>query len=138
MSVIRPEVSVKNKYWIDRHRYYELKHFCLQYKQWKKEYASLNDFGLSMGVITGLPSSNEIRDLTSDCAIRKVETGNRIKLIESTAMEADVDLWYYIVKAVTEGLAYTQLKTMFDIPCSRDMYYDRYRRFFWLLDKYRN
>lgn len=138
MSVIRPEVSVKNKYWIDRHRYYELKHFCLQYKQWKKEYVSLNDFALSMGVITGMPSSNEIRDLTSDCAIRKVETGNRIKLIESTAMEADVDLWYYIVKAVTEGLAYTQLKTMFDIPCSRDMYYDRYRRFFWLLDKYRN
>lgn len=138
MSVIRPEVSVKNKYWIDRHRYYELKHFCLQYKQWKKEYVSLNDFGLSMGVITGMPSSNEIRDLTSDCAIRKAEIGNRIKLIESTAMEADVDLWYYIVKAVTEGLAYTQLKTMFDIPCSRDMYYDRYRRFFWLLDKYRN
>ena len=28
---IRPELSEKNLYWIDRHRYYELKHFCLQY-----------------------------------------------------------------------------------------------------------
>lgn len=24
-----------------------------------------------------------------------------------------------------------------DIPCGKDLYYDRYRRFFWLLDKLR-
>lgn len=30
-TTIRPEVSKKSKYWIERHRYYELKHFCLQY-----------------------------------------------------------------------------------------------------------
>jgi hypothetical protein len=39
---IRAEVSTKNRYWIDKHRYYELKHFCLQYPQWKKMYASLD------------------------------------------------------------------------------------------------
>ena len=33
-----PELSEKNPYWIERHRYYELKHFCLQYPLWKKEY----------------------------------------------------------------------------------------------------
>ena len=137
MSAIRPEVSVKNKYWIDRHRYYELKHFCLQYKQWKKAYSALHDLGLSMATITGLPVSNEPSDLTADCAMRKAEIARKIKMIESTAMETDNELWYYIVKAVTEGLAYTQLKMMFDIPCSRDTYYDRYRRFFWLLNKHR-
>ena len=26
----------ENPYWIERHRYYELKHFCLQYPIWKK------------------------------------------------------------------------------------------------------
>lgn len=138
MVVVRPELSLKNKYWIDRHRYYELKHFCLQYKQWKKTYSTLNDLGLSKVAFTGLPTSNEPSDLTADYAIRKVEIGNKIKMVESAAIEADRELWYYIVKAVTEGLAYTQLKTMFDIPCSRDTYYDRYRRFFWLLDQYRN
>lgn len=30
-TTIRPELSEKNPYWIERHRYYELKHFCLQY-----------------------------------------------------------------------------------------------------------
>ena len=31
---IRPELSKKNKYWIPKHRYYELKHFVMQYPQW--------------------------------------------------------------------------------------------------------
>lgn len=26
-TTIRPELSEKNQYWIDKHRYYELKHF---------------------------------------------------------------------------------------------------------------
>lgn len=26
---IRPELSEKNPYWIGKHRYYELKHFCI-------------------------------------------------------------------------------------------------------------
>lgn len=30
------------------------------------------------------------------------------------------------------------LITLLDIPCSRDMYYDRYRKFFWLLDNARD
>ena len=37
-TTIRPELSEKNPYWIERHRYYELKHFCLQYPIWKKAY----------------------------------------------------------------------------------------------------
>lgn len=44
-TTIRPELSEKNPYWIERHRYYELKHFCLQYPIWKKAYAALD--GLS-------------------------------------------------------------------------------------------
>lgn len=137
MTAIRPELSLKNKYWIDRHRYYELKHFCLQYKQWKKTYAALHDLGLSRTTIKDTPKSNECIDLTAECAIRKSEIASKIKTIESAAIEADKELWFYIVKAVTEGLSYTQLKMMFDIPCGRDTYYDRYRRFFWILNDLR-
>ena len=48
-TTIRPELSEKNPYWIERHRYYELKHFCLQYPIWKKAYAALDGF-------SGLPT----------------------------------------------------------------------------------
>ena len=32
----RAQLSVKNPCHIPKHRYYELKHFCLQYPDWKK------------------------------------------------------------------------------------------------------
>ena len=41
---IRPEVSSKKEYWLSRHRYYELKHFCLQYPEWKRNYRALDGF----------------------------------------------------------------------------------------------
>lgn len=44
-NIIRAEVSENNPYWIEKHRYYELKHFCLQYPTWKRNYVSLD--GLS-------------------------------------------------------------------------------------------
>lgn len=36
-NIIRAEVSESNPYWIEKHRYYELKHFCLQYPTWKRK-----------------------------------------------------------------------------------------------------
>lgn len=137
-TVIRPEISTKNKYWIDKHRYYELKHFCLQYLSWKKTYTALNELSMTSSILDRLPTSNIPGDLTAKYAIRKVYYSDRINMIERAAMEADEDLYIYILKAVTEGLSYTYLKTRLEIPCSRDMYYDRYRRFFWLLNEARN
>ena len=32
----RAELSKKNPYYISKHRYYELKHFCRQYDEWKR------------------------------------------------------------------------------------------------------
>ena len=60
-----------------------------------------------------------------------------IKMIEQAAMEADEELYIYILKAVTEGLSYTYLRSVMNIPCGKDMYYNRYRRFFWLLSEMR-
>lgn len=133
---IRPEISKKNKYWIDKNRHYELKHFCLQYPKWKKAYNSSPNVSLST---TGsISRSNQHSDPTANQAIRKTYYLERIKLIERIAKEADSELHSYILKAVTEELSYTYLKAKTEIPCGRDMYYDRYRRFFWLLDKARD
>lgn len=136
-TVIRPEISEKSKYWIDRHRHYELKHFCLQYPMWRKAYADLLDLGISASTFDRLPASNVHTDLTAKYAIRKAYYAEKIKLVESIAMEADEELYEYIMKGVTEGFSYTYLKTIDNIPCSKDTYYDRYRRFFWLLSEAR-
>ena len=44
----------------------------------------------------------------------------------------------YILKGVTEGWSYDILKARSNIPCCKDVYYNLYRRFFWLLNKARD
>lgn len=135
---IRPEVSRKNKYWIDKHRHYELKHFCLQYPKWKKSYADLLDLGITLSKTDDVRRGSVMGNPTERCATERAYYAEKIKMVERAAMDADESLWTYILKAVTEGLSYTYLQTKLDIPCSRDTYYDRYRRFFWLLNEARN
>jgi hypothetical protein len=137
-TLIRPELSIRNKYWIDKHRHYELKHFCLQYPTWKREYAALDDPSISSSTTERMPSSNIPGDPTSRTAVDRIFYSDRIKLVEKIAIEADEFLSNYILRAVTEELSYTYLRNILGIPCSRDTYYDRYRRFFWLLNKERN
>lgn len=138
MAVVRPELSVKNKYWIDKHRFYELKHFCMQYLNWKRSYNAIDDLSVSTSVFDRLPSGNLPGDPTAKYATRKAYYAEKIDIIEKAARAADSDLYIYILKAVTEGLSYTYLQTRLEIPCSRDTYYDRYRRFFWLLSELRD
>lgn len=135
---IRPELSKRNKYWIDKHRHYELKHFCLQYPKWKKAYADLIDLSISLSKTDGIPKGSIITNPTERCATERAYYAERIKMVERAAMDADEYLWKYILIAVTEGLSFTYLQTQLDIPCSRDTYYDRYRRFFWLLNEARD
>lgn len=137
-TVIRATISEKNKYYIDKHRYYELKHFCLQYNEWKKAYSECNDSLIFASNMERNSSTNIPSDLTAKYAMKKAQYAERIKMIERAATDADEFLYPYILKAVTEGLSYTYLKVRLDIPCGRDMYYDRYRRFFWLLSELRD
>lgn len=136
-TMLRAELSQKNKYWISKHRYYELKHFCLQYPDWKKAYLELYDTRLPLSIIEASPTHNLHSDPTAQRALTNVYYSDLIKLIEKTALEADPCLHSYIIKGVTEEKSYTYLKTVLGIPCGKDMYYNRYRKFFWLLSKSR-
>lgn len=136
-TVLRAELSQKNKYYIDKHRYYELKHFCMQYPEWKKLYEELEDVTIPLSLMDKMPTSNLPGDPTAKRALIKFFYSERIKLIEKTAMEADPYLYAYLLKGITEEKSYTYLKTKLGMPCGKDMYYDRYRRFFWLLDQSR-
>jgi hypothetical protein len=137
-TMIRPEISVNNKYWIDKHRHYELKHFCLQYPSWKRAYVEFSNPSMPLSMIENIPTSNLPGDPTAKRALMKAKYAERMRIIEKAAMEADRYLYDYILKAVTENLSYTYLKSKLEIPCGRDMYYDRYRKFFWILSNSRD
>lgn len=133
-TTVRPELSTRSKYWIEKHRYYELKHFCLQYPLWRKARAGLD--GLSKMQINPVQVSrtNLISNPTEKCAEARLFYSDRMKMVEKIAKETDDALSNYILKAVTEGVSYECLKARLDIPCCKDTYYNLYRRFFWLLN----
>lgn len=93
---------------------------------------------MASSVSERLSSGTTPGDPTARHALRRADYIERIRLIERIADETDELLCDYILKAVTEGLSYTHLRTKMGMPCGRDMYYDRYRRFFWLLDNARD
>lgn len=135
-TIVRPDISKRNKYWISKHRHYELKHFCLQYPTWKRIYSENPSAAVSK--IHCLPAYSISGDVTAEQAVKRALYLEQINLVERAAIEADAELHNYILKAVTEGLSYSYLKSKLDIPCGKDLYYDRYRRFFWVLSKLRD
>ena len=132
-TTIRPELSEKNKYHIPKHRYYELKHFCLQYPEWYK------------AIVTAIRYPDITKRIDSDAAewsdpvwtaVKNRDIYKRkIDLVEAAAKKTDESLGGYILKAVTEDLSYTCLQMMYNIPCGKDKYYELYRKFFYILDK---
>lgn len=136
---IRPKLSLKNKYYIDKHRYYELKHFCMQYPIWKKAYEDMVNNVMYTTSLINLTSDRKYpSDIVARNAIDKTIYVERIELIEKAAYKADTELYHYIVRGVTEELSYTYLSSRLGIPCSKETYYERYRRFFWYLNKMRS
>lgn len=123
------------KYGISKNRFLELYYWCLQYGEWKDELQYRTDT-LRSREITGMPANYSMEDPTQQLAVRRAMLEQKCRLIEQTAIEADPDIYQYLLKAVTEeDVTYQYLKSMMDIPCGKDMYYERRRKFYWLLDK---
>lgn len=133
---IRPEISKSSRYWISKHRYYELKHFCLQYKEWRDLYNKLKGEPNHMG-FNEMPRKTDISNPTEKVAIAKAECAYYMKLIEDISKQTDPELSDYIFKAVINGYSYNVMSMQYNIPCCKDTFYDRYRKFFWLLSSAR-
>ncbi|WP_277409552.1 hypothetical protein [Lacrimispora xylanisolvens] len=127
-----------SKYGISKNRFWELYFWCLQYGEWREELKYKTDTVKSVR-IASMPSSHSPVDVTQQLAIRRVMLEQNCKLIEQTAIETDADIYKYIMKAVTEeDITYEYLRMIMEIPCSHNTYYDRRRKFYWLLDKRKN
>jgi len=135
---IRPEISKNSKYWISRHRFYELKHYCLQYPEWKKLYSALEEKSLPKGVCYEcIVQQSGLSNPTADIGSLRAEYSKKIDMIDLIVNTADPELASYILKAVTEEVPFIYMETVLHIPCSRDTFYERYRKFFWLLSSVR-
>lgn len=132
MSEIRPEISKRKPYWISRHRYYELKHYCRQYHEWNLLYLSCD--GVAAATLH-LPQAGGASDPTGMAALIRERYLKDMRLVEEAAELTDPVIGRYIFLAVTEGRSYENLRMTLNIPCGRDTYYELYRKFFWILSQ---
>lgn len=136
---IRPELSQDNKYHISKHRYYELLHFCRQYTEYLAEKEQILAACVRPVIFNEAHTMHDYIEEThaERWAIRLADVDDKIKLIEQTAVDTDEQLSGYILMSVTSGLGFDAMKARYDVPCSRNTFYDRYRKFFWILDQRR-
>ena len=137
-TTIRPEVSKRSPYYINRERYYELKHFCRQYPIWKKAYNALTGMSKRPADLELLNNPSYTSDPTARCAEAREYYSRRMEMVEQCAHDADPDLYKYIMSYATKGDAYSVLKMRDHIPCGKDIFYETVRKFFWLLNKVRD
>ncbi len=132
-TVVRPELSEKNLYFISKHRFYELKHFCLQYPDWMKARKEVDGLpGRSVGLFE-YADGGVLSDPTVALAEKRLYYSERIEMVEGAAKQAAGDLYVWMLRSVTTGVSYSKMNP----PCCKEVWYAAYRRFFWLLDKAR-
>lgn len=136
MSDLKPELSKKSQYYLPPHRFYELRHFCLQYRDWKKQLIMLGS-KQTPEFLERFQRASETPNPTERIAVMRAALSENVRIVEQAAKEADKELAPWLLRGVTEGLSFESLKAQHDIPCERDMYYGRYRKFFWILNRYR-
>ena len=134
-TVIRAELSKRNEYHIEKHRYYELKHYCLQYNLWKRALLTMNVYPTQEGDKVIFSNSNP--DPTAELAQKRLQYLDKIEMLDRVALEADPIIGPLVLKGIVLGLSYEALRTRMDVPCGKDFYYIVYRKFFWILDKVR-
>lgn len=100
-----------NKYEIGKHRYYELKHWCLQYPNWERLYLEVDGYCKKTG------------DTTSKDGILLADLYSKMLLVKRVCKITDEDIWEELLRTVTGKVS--------EIPSTSYIY----KRFFWLLDK---
>lgn len=132
----RPELSKKNPYWIPKEKYYELLYFSRQYNTMRQEKRDLLRTYPSIGTSEYVMTS-DISDPVIKAAIRAEELSAKMKLIEDTVMEAGPDIYKWLLIGVTTDYSYNYLARKLNMPAGKDLYYDRYRKYFYYLSKKR-
>ena len=107
---------------ISRDKYNELKYFCLQY--WQKKQEIDRNYGIDGFSQDGMPRGTSSSNPTEKKALRIAQLKR-----EQTAMEADAEIYPWILKNVTSGVPYEYM----DVPMGRKKFYEARRYFFFLL-----
>lgn len=121
-------------YGISDKRYKELCGFCEQYPEWKDELKYKKDT-LKSKQITDMPLSTDVNNATESLIIKREYLRKKCELIEQTAIEADSELYSYIIKSVCYEVPFWYLRDIMGMSINRTDFMAARRYFFNLLNQ---
>ena len=126
----------KGKYEMTKEEFLSAKYYAARYGLWMDEYNELKD-SVAAIVADDMPHAiNNISDPTSRLATRRAELRKKMEVVENAALVADQDLAkWLLIMAKDPDITFNNLTQKHDIPCGKDLYYDRRRKFYWILSK---
>lgn len=123
------------KYKLSRFEYGYAKWFALKYSEWLEQYNSLKDSVKAISYDQTGHGKGSISDKTQDFATKRAELRDKMLKVEHCAFDAGGDIGEYILKSVIyEDQTFEDMKAQ-GMPCERTFFYERRRKFYWLLSK---
>ena len=111
-----------NEYAISKHRFYELKHFCLQYPEWLKAYNNADGYSDEAGKNKG--------DTTSKDGMTRAQLFKNMQMVTNACKDTGMEYWPALFRYVISK----SKKVPID---NSELFFYYYHKFFWLLSKRR-
>lgn len=128
------KVEYTGKYALSKFEFGYAKWFSLKYNEWLDEYNSLKD-SVKAIQYSDMPKGSGKSDPTEKLAERRAELRRKMLKIENAAVDAGGDIAKYILLAViNEDMTFDKLKAK-GMPCERTYFYEKRRKYYWLLSK---
>lgn len=128
------KMEYSGKYKLTRFEFGYAKWFSLKYPEWLDEYNSFKD---SVKAIRydDAPKGTGLSDPTEELAAKRYDIRRKMLLVERTAFDAGGAIAEYILKSVIfEDVTFEDMKAA-GMPCERTMFYERRRKYYWLLSQ---
>lgn len=123
------------RYKLSKFEFGYAKWFSLKYPEWLDEYNTLKDSVKAITYDTEGHGSGRVNDTTGELAAKRAELRRKMLLIENAAFDAGGDIGEFILKSVIyEHTTFEDMKAI-GLPCERTMFYDRRRKYYYLLSK---
>jgi hypothetical protein len=122
------------KWWISENESRLAYSFAMMYNEWKATYDALDGWRTAPTNDTTRPT-NAVSSPTEQDAIKREELFRKMEIVDQTLIEADPYICQWLKISVTNpGVTYNALRQR-GMACCPDMYYDRRRKFYFLLSK---
>lgn len=129
------KMEYTGRYKITRKQLAYARSFSQKYPEWLEEYNSLKDSVKAIAYDQEGHGSGKVNDSTGDLAARRAEIRHKMLLVEHAAFDAGGDIGEFILKSVIdEDVTFEDMKAL-GLPCERTMFYDRRRKYYYLLSK---